>query len=300
MNRHHLALFHAVARSGSITAAAAELRVSQPAVSKQVAELEADLGVQLLERLPRGCRLTEAGQILAEHAQRCLAEEREALRAIEEYRGLGRGRLALGASQTIGAYLMPAALAAFRRAHPRLELSLEIANSEVVQRALLDRSVDLGLTEGPSALAELHSEVFGEDELVAIAPAGHPLLRRRGLRAKEFFGHPLVLRERGSGTRAVVEQALRQRRLKLGATLDLASPEAVKQAVMAGLGLALVPRLSLEMELRAGTLGILALADLSLRRPLHLQWLKARGLGPGARAFVKALVADPLAARVAR
>lgn len=109
MNRNHLALFQAVAQAGSISAGAAAVRVSQPAVSRQIAELEAELGVRLLDRLPRGCRLTEVGQILAEHAGRWRTVERDAARAIEEYRGLKRGRLTIGASLTIGGYLLPRA-----------------------------------------------------------------------------------------------------------------------------------------------------------------------------------------------
>ena len=107
MNRNHLALFQAVAQAGSISRGATSARVSQPAVSKQIAELEGALGVQLLERLPRGCRLTEAGRILADYAHRWRALERDAVRAIEEFRGLKRGRLAIGASLTIGGYLLP-------------------------------------------------------------------------------------------------------------------------------------------------------------------------------------------------
>jgi len=295
MNRHHLALFHAVAQAGSITAAAAQLRVSQPAVSKQVAELEADLGLQLLERLPRGCRLTEAGRLLAEHAQRWIAAERGALAAMQDYRGLKRGRLAVGASQTIGAYIMPRALAAFRQASPGVELRLEIANSDAIHGALLEGTVDLGLTEGPIDSREMHSQAFGQDELVAIAPAGHPLLGRRGLRAAELCRHPLILREEGSGTRAVIEQALRRKRLKAQPALALASPEAIKQAVMAGLGLAFVPRSAIELELKAGRVGILTLTDLTIRRPLHLQWLRTRQLSPPMRGLLVALKAVQVA-----
>jgi DNA-binding transcriptional LysR family regulator len=281
-----------VARHGSVTAAAAALRLSQPAVSKQVAELEASLGVRLLERLPRGCRLTEAGRILAEHAQRCQAAQREALEAIDAFRGLKRGRLAIGASQTIGAYLLPRRLAAFRKDWPGVALSLEISNSEAIQQALLARRLDLGLTEGPIASAELHSEPFGFDDIVAVAPAGHPWLRRRGVKAAELCDQPLLLREEGSGTRAMVEQAFKARRLQPSRGLALASPEAIKQAVMAGLGLALVPRLSIELELQAGRLGLLKMADLRIRRPLHLQWLRSRGLSPALERFLGALRAE--------
>src|SRR3984957_12950942 len=148
MNRNHLALFHAVARAGSISRGAEMARVSQPAVSKQIAELEDALGVQLLERQHRGCRLTEAGAILADYASRWRTVENEAEQAIAEYRGLKRGRLAVGASLTIGGYLLPQAIAEFHHRFPEIELRLEIANTPSIQQALLTGSIELGLTEG--------------------------------------------------------------------------------------------------------------------------------------------------------
>ena len=149
MNRNHLALFHAVAQAGGISGGAAAARVSQPAVSKQIAELEDALGVRLLERLPRGCRLTEAGKILADYAQRWRSLENDAARAIEEYRGLKRGRLAIGASLTIGGYLLPGVIAEFHRRFPEIELQMEMANTGHIQKALLAGTIELGLTEGP-------------------------------------------------------------------------------------------------------------------------------------------------------
>ena len=155
MNRNHLALFQIVAQAGSISGGAAAARVSQPAVSKQIAELEDALGVRLLDRLPRGCRLTEAGKILADYAHRWRLLEEDAARAVEEYRGLKRGRLAVGASLTIGGYLLPGVLAEFHRRFPEVEMQVEIANTQQIQKALLDGAVELGLTEGLVESAEL-------------------------------------------------------------------------------------------------------------------------------------------------
>ena len=160
MNRNHLALFHAVARAGGISRGAELARVSQPAVSKQIKELEDALGIRLLERLPRGTRLTDGGRLLAEYAQRLAALEQEAARAVEEFRGLKRGRLAIGASTTIGAYLLPQALGEFHRRHPDLELQLEIANTQTIQRLLLAGTVELGLTEGLMEAEPLDSKTI--------------------------------------------------------------------------------------------------------------------------------------------
>ena len=289
MNRNHLALFHAVAQAGGISRGAAAARISQPAVSKQIAELEDALGVRLLERLPRGCRLTEAGKILADYALRWRSLENDAARAIEEYRGLKRGRLAIGASLTIGGYLLPGVIAEFHRTFPEIELQLEIANTGRIQQLLLDGAIELGLTEGPLESEELESTVFFKDELVAIAPAGHPLLKKRRVTVREMCREPFLLREEGSGTRAVVERALRRQGLKIKPLLSLASPEAIKNLVAAGLGLAIVSRLIVALELQAGSLGIIPLKDLTIQRPLHLQRIRGRSQSPALAKFMAAL-----------
>jgi DNA-binding transcriptional LysR family regulator len=291
MNRNHLALFHAVARAGSISGGAAMARVSQPAVSKQIAQLEDELGVHLLERLPRGCRLTEAGQILADYAHRWRSLENDAARAIEEYRGLKRGRLAIGASLTVGGYLLPAVIAEFHRRFPDIELQLEIANTEHIQRSLLEGTIELGLTEGPLESEELESTVFFQDELVAIAPAGHPLLKKGRVTVREICRESVILREEGSGTRAVMERALRRHGLKIKPLLSLASPEAIKNAVVAGMGIAIVSRLIVALELQVGSLEIVSMKDLTIQRPLHLQRIRGRSQSPAQVKFLEVLKA---------
>jgi DNA-binding transcriptional LysR family regulator len=290
MNRNHLALFHAVAKAGSISRGAVAIRVSQPAVSKQIGELENALGVRLLDRLPRGCELTEAGRILADYAHRWCSLEQDAKRAIEEYRGLKRGRLTVGASLTIGGYLLPGALAEFHRRYPDIELKIEIANTESIRRSLLDGVFELGLTEGPIESGELDSAVFFQDELVVIAPVGHALLKKKtAATVREICREPFLLREEGSGTRAVVEQALRRKGLTVKPLMSLASPEAIKNAVAAGLGIAVVSRLIIEQELRAGSLGVIPLKDLTIRRPLYRQCLCNRTPSPALLKFSEVL-----------
>jgi len=289
VNRNHLALFHAVALAGSISKGAAAVRVSQPAVSKQIADLERSLGVRLLNRLPRGCALTDAGKILAGYAQRMKTMELDAKRAIEEFRGLQHGRLALGASLTIGSYVLPGVLGEFKRKHPAIELQIEVANTHFVESALLGGTIELGLTEGPLDSDELDSEVFFEDELVAIAQPGHPLLNRKSVSAREMVREPIILREEGSGTRSVIERALRRRGLRFKTALTLASPEAIKNAVAAGMGIAIVPRLIIGMELKAGSLGVIPVRDLVIQRPLHMQRLKGRSPSPAIEKFIEML-----------
>jgi DNA-binding transcriptional LysR family regulator len=289
MNRNHLALFHAVAQAGGISRGAGRLHISQPAVSKQIKELEDALGVRLLERLPRGTRLTDGGKLLAQYAQRMAVVEEETARAIEEFRGLKRGRLSVGASTTIGAYLLPQVFGEFHRQHPGIELQLEIANTETIQNQLMEGSIEVGLTEGLMEAEHLDSEVFHEDELVAIAPRGHPLLKQKRVTARELCRQPFILREAGSGTRAVVQRALDKRGLTVKPVLSLASPEAIKRAVIAGVGVAIVSRLAISCELQIGSLAVIPIKDLVIRRPLHLRKLQSKNPSPAVSLFLKLL-----------
>ena len=269
MNYNHLMIFLAVAEEGSVSRGADRLCISQPAVSKQLGVLEASLRAKLFDRLPKGVRLTEAGHLLLGYARRLSALEREAGQAMAELQGLARGSLTLGASLTVGAYLMPELLAEYSRRFPHIALTLEIGNTENIQKMLRDGRLDLALTEGFADDPDLDAAVFAHDELVAIAPPNHPLLAQAPVTAAHLLGEPLILREPGSGTRAVLERALAALGLTVTPLMSLGSTEAIKRAVAAGAGLAVVSRLALGLELETGRLALLPLFDLTLNRPLH-------------------------------
>src|SRR6516162_8601984 len=175
MNLNHLAIFHAVAQAGSMTRGAERLDISQPAVSKQVQDLERAMGVHLFDRIGRRVQLSQAGDILADYARRLFALAREAEEAMADVRAVGRGKLVIGASTTIGTCLLPGVVAEFWRRHPGVELIVEIANTEQVHRRLAGHELDVGLTEGFVEDEELDAEVFHRDDLVVIAEPGHPL-----------------------------------------------------------------------------------------------------------------------------
>jgi len=274
MNRNHLAAFHAVARAGSISRGAEQLMTSQPAVSRQVADLEAELGVTLFDRLPRGVRLTDAGGVLAEFAHRMAVLEQEADRAIRELRGLARGRLAIGASTTIAAYVLPPVFGEFHRRHPRVELSMEVANSDVIERKLLDGELDLGLTGIGTTRAELEAQPFATDDLAVVAAPSHPLANRPRVAAADLAGESFVVREPGSGMRAAADRALADRGIAVVPVMTLGSTAAVKRAVAAGAGLAFISRLTVDLELQAGLLVVVPVSGLTVRRPLY--WVRRR------------------------
>ena len=285
MNLNHLTVFHAVAQTGSMTLGAERLDISQPAVSKQVRELERALGVHLLDRVGRRVRLSRAGEVLAAYARRLFALAHEAEEAMTDVRAAGRGRLAIGASTTIGTYLLPGVLAEFWRRHPRVELLVQIENTEQVHRRLAGHELDLGLTEGPVEEGDLDTEDFHQDELVMIAAPGHRLAGRPRVPLSAVREEPFVLREPGSGTRAVEERALARLKLPVRAAMELGSTEAIKRVVAAGVGLAVVSRLAVAAERSAGTLAVLPVAALRIARPLHLVRRKGRRDGPALQVF---------------
>ncbi|HEX5659182.1 MAG TPA: LysR substrate-binding domain-containing protein, partial [Polyangiales bacterium] len=270
MDLHKLRTFSVVAAEGNITRAARRLSTSQPAISKQLAELEEALGTPLFHRLPRGVRLTEAGHILLRHADRIFQEEGQAESELAALSGLTRGRLTVGASTTIGSYLIPQLFGAFHRAHPEVRLELEIANTTVVQAMVLDDRIDLGLIEGFVAAEQLAAEVVHYDEMVAIAGPTHPLASRLSITARELVAYPFIGRERGSGTREVIEAKLSALSVELEPTMSLGSTEAIKRLVIEGAGFAIVSKLAVERELQEGRLLAVQVADLSIRRALHL------------------------------
>ena len=286
---HKLRTFSVVAAEGNITRAARRLSTSQPAVSKQLSELEDALGTALFHRLPRGVRLTEAGQILLRHAGRIFAAESAAESELAELSGLTRGRLTIGASTTIGSYLLPSVFSAFYRAHPHVKLELEIANTSVIQALALDDRLDLGLTEGLVAREQLISEVVHYDQMLVIAAPGHPLSVAGTVRARALSDYPFISRERGSGTRDVIEAALTELGVALSPAMSLGSTEAIKNVVAGGIGLAVVSALSVERELSSGRLVAIAVQDLTVRRPLHMVRLAGKRESQAVSAFIRML-----------
>lgn len=292
LNLNHLRVFRSVSETNSITEAARQLHISQPAASKQLAELESHLGVTLLERRPRGVRLTAAGEVLSRHARRLFQEEEAAEAALEALLGLELGHLSLAASTTIGSYIVPAVFGELHAAHPNVKLQLEIGNAARVEELVLGGQLDLGLSEGTPVAESLHVEVFTHDRMILIAAPDHSLAiqaQRGPLEARVLESVPFIVRERGSGTREVVEGALERHGLSVAPVMSLGSTEAIKNAVARGLGVALVSSLTIELELSSGRLLALDLADLSIRRALHLLTLEGKPPSPAAAEFLRLL-----------
>jgi DNA-binding transcriptional LysR family regulator len=293
MNFGHLAVFDAVARTLSVSRAGEMLMVSQPAVSKQLAQLERSLKTLLVDRLPRGVRLTAAGELLASYARRIFSMAEEAQLAIGELAGLSRGRLVVAATTTIGVYWLPSILAKFRRLHPNIELRMEVQPSTTIARLLLEGAIDLGLVESAVADDRIEAKVFMRDRMIAITGRNGPLSHKRQVSPTELCRAPFVVREVGSGTKSLVEKALTERGLKITPAMSLGSTEAIKRAVMEGVGVAMVSKLAVGLELAAGKLIEVKVRGFAVERDLYLLRSRGKSASAAVGAFIK-LLAEPL------
>ena len=289
MNLRHLAVFHAVAREGSISGAARALRIAQPAVSRQLRLLEASLGVALVDRQPRGIRLTEAGRVLADDARRIFSLVRRAEQTMRDFRDMAAGSLHLGASTTIANHFLPPVLGRFRRLHEGVDIRLQVGNTEMVHGLLLNDEVALGFTEGFVEHPELESIVFMRDELLLVARPDHPLARRGRIAVDELRAFGLVLREQGSGTRAVLERHLRAAGVEARPVMELGSTAAVKSAVLDGVGAGVISCMAVRSELEDGRLRQVEVEGPRMFRELHQVRHRDRGESPAIRAFLPLL-----------
>lgn len=269
LNFHHLQVFRVVARRLSYSRAAEELLISQPAVSRHVHALEQELGSQLLGQVGNRIYLTDAGRMVLVYADRVVEQTGEVQRALAELENLERGYLRLGAASTPGLYLLPEVLAAFRERYPGVDVSLHLANSQQVEEAVRRGELDVGFV-GARLLPELQVRPYATDELVLIVPPRHLFADRSSIQAAELAQVDLIVREVGSGTRRVLEEVLARAGVRPRRVLELNGGEAVKRAVIAGLGVAVVSGRSLALELRCGVLRAVPIADLPLTRDLSI------------------------------
>ena len=292
---HLLRLFWTVAEHRGFSRAAEALRISQPAVSKGVRELEEQVGTPLLDRGPGGVRLTEAGEALAVRARELFAVERAAEEELRAIRGLHRGSLGVGASTTVATYHLPPVLAAFHARHPGIKLRLASANTQAVLEMLVHRDADIALVEGPVDDPRVEVLPWREEERARVASPGHRRARRgKPGEARDLDDELFVVREPGSGTRDVAERVLAGLGVAPRRTLEVGSTEAIKQVVAAGLGVAVVSRAAAADQLALGRLHVLPAGTAgAFRRTLSRLRLPGRRLSAVATAFDALLDAEP-------
>jgi DNA-binding transcriptional LysR family regulator len=285
MLSQRIRVFHAVATKLSYSKAAQELGISQPAVSFHIRGLEEELGASLFERVGKQVFLTSAGRILAEDVARMLILEEETRIALTELAGLDRGVLVIGASATIGIYLLPEVLGRFREAHPAVKVNLRLGNNARTLERLRENEVDFGLVAGPIRDSDLLAEAYLEDELIPIVSPSHRFAQGRPVQAAELRQETFLIRERGSGTQRLLEERLFQLGVEPSETMHLGSTEAIKQAVAANLGISVASRYAVRHEIEARRLVEANLPALRIGRQLMLAHHKDKRLSRAAIAF---------------
>jgi DNA-binding transcriptional LysR family regulator len=293
-------LLLSVARLGSLGRAAEAHDISQPAASTRLRRLERQLGITLIERSPRGSRLTPQGVLVADWAQAAVDAAAALDAGVTALRVRRDAVLRVAASMTVAEYLLPGWLTALRGRHPGTTVALTAGNSAEVTEAVLAGTADLGFVEGPDLPAGLRGRRAGADVLTVVVAAGHPWARRSGITAAELAATPLVSREPASGTRRFLEHALRAQAAAEPAppVAELSSTTAIKSAVAAGIGPAVLSSLAVAAEVSAGTLRTVPVTGLDLTRKLQAVSAEGRPLtGPAAALHTIAVRSAQAAAR---
>jgi DNA-binding transcriptional LysR family regulator len=275
MNFQQLRTFRVVAQQRSYSRAAQLLFLSQPGVSLQVRALEESVGMPLFERSGRHLRLTEAGEALLEYAERILSLVDESQHVLDELNGGERGSVRIAASTTAGIYIVPRALGGFHQQYPNVRLTLDVVNRFTVADRLLHDEVEVAVMGLIEDAHDLEVEPFLPNELVVIASPRNPLAQRKRISVEEMAGQVMLLREQGSGTRTDIERMFAERQLHLNIGMELRSSGAIKQAVSADLGIAIMPMHAIELELLAKRLVVLDVREFPIRR----DWSLARRAG---------------------
>lgn len=293
LDLHKVEIFYWVSELKSFSQAADLLSLRQPTVSAHVQELEKAVGGKLLYRIPGKVSLTPLGQMLAERAKNLLAFKRETVAAVEQFHGTLSGELWVGGSSIPGEYLLPAKLGEFIKRFPQVKPILRIGDSARVIEELQEGKVEIGFVGMAGGDARLTFEKIWDDEMVLAVPEAHPWSRRKSIEVSDLRTENFISREHGSGTLDSIHQMLAQNRTAkdlLNIRMELGSTQAVKEALIAGLGFSILSRVSIRRELADGTLTEVPVRGLKMERAFYQVFHSRRPLHPIAQAFREFLV----------
>jgi DNA-binding transcriptional LysR family regulator len=287
MNIHQVRIFNIAARTLSITKTAKKMHLSQPSVSIQIKDLEDALNVRLFDRINRKITLTDAGMVFFEYTERLLALIDEINVVMNEFGSGDAGRLVLGASSTVGIYVLPAFLGEFKELFPKAEIALHIQNRQEAVEQCIAGELDFAFMQEPPKHPDLQVEYFMKDELVIVCSPKHRWAGRGHLTMKTLSSEPepIILREEGSGTRNLIEYVLKRYGIERKVTMELSSSEGIKRAVEANLGVAVLSRNVIRSEVKGKSLVALPIHDLNTVRDFFIVRNKKRKFMPLAMKF---------------
>jgi DNA-binding transcriptional LysR family regulator len=296
MDLHHIEIFCSIVKYRSFSRAAEVMLLTQPTVSGHMKNLEAELGVKLLDRLGKRALPTEAGEILYRHGTRLLEERERAKQEIEKLTGRISGVLTIGGSTIPGAYLLPPLIGAFKRNNPSIKVQMSIDDTARITEAVLMGSLSIGVVGARLSEPQLEVHPFQTDELVVAVPRRHRWARKRTISPEELRDEPFILREQGSGTRKIMEDRLEHAGLSI-ADLNIeavvGSSDAVRQAVKAGLGISILSSRALKDDIEAGRLAAVRISGVKMERHFYVILLRGRSRSPLCRSFLDFILKRP-------
>lgn len=293
INLYKLEIFTVVVQAGSFSKAAERLYLTQSAVSQHIQDLESQLGAQIFHRGRRGVSLTVAGAVLLDYANAILKLLREAENAVTNVELLVGGQLKIGATPGADVYLMPDWVGSFQHRFPLLTVSLETNITSQIAADVMHHVIDLGVVEGELRAEEGLKQVeLLEVNQVVIVGANHPWFNLNAISVEMLSGQPFIARLRQSHTRTWIENLLQPQKVNLNIIAEFANPEAIKRAVIAGMGISILPEYTVQPELKLGILHALTIQGLTLHRTIKLIWQHGEPFNPIARAFLTHLAAQ--------
>jgi DNA-binding transcriptional LysR family regulator len=288
---HQLQIFEAIAQHGSFTRAAEELFLTQPTVSQQMKQLTKAIGVPLYEQIGKRIYLTDAGKAVLEVGRDISQRFNDLEMTLADIKGLKQGNLKLAAITT-AKYFVPRILGTFRQRYPGINISLQIANRQQILDRLADNLDDLYFIGQPPEDLEINLRHFLDNPLVVIAPRNHPLAQEKLISLERLIEEPLIMRESGSGTRMAVESFFAENRLKMRVEMEIGSNEAIKQAIVGGLGLSILSRHSLALEGPQGPLVVLDVEGFPIQKHWYVIYPRNKQLSIVAQTFLDYLLTE--------
>jgi len=287
MNPNLLQTFLVACKHLNYTHTAEEVFLSQPAVSRQIKQLENELGVRLFEQIGKSLHLTGAGQTLMVEAQELLGKMERTKETVRAHQTAEYGRLRIGASTTPGLYLLPAMLGNFHMRFPKVELGYAVQNSHLIEQMIIRNELDLGFVGARLSNKNIKLKPFVEDEIICYANPSHPMAKQRRVSIQSLNRETWVTREKGSATQGLFESWFASKGGKIGKTILLHSPEAAKSLVGAGVGISFMSLYGLRVEFRQKKLKKLSVTGMKLRRPIYIARHADKHVSPAMEAFLK-------------
>lgn len=286
MNERQLKIFFEVATRLSMTEAAKVLSMTQPAISQTIKEIETEYQECFFDRIGKKLYLTNAGEIMLGYTRRILNISDECKKSIKDLKELRKGHLKIGASTTIGIYILTDIIGEYKKLHNEIDVSIIIENTKNISNLILENKVDIAFVEGPVYSEEILKKDFWDDELVLVCNNENSLNERNNLKIQDIVNQKFIMREQGSGTREVIEALFKLHNIELNNYLELGSTEAIKRAVEAGLGISCLSERAIKRELEQKILGVIRISDMVISRKLNLIYHKDKSFSKLTKDFI--------------